>query len=479
MRVRAARGTAVNAAFNVGLQLLGFLRAFIVASFLTAHEFGIWGLLVISLGTLLWIAQIGVDDKYVQQDHPDQERAFHIAFTLQSLLALGFMLVMAIGVPLFALLYDQPAIVAPGLVLALAMPAAALKTPNWVYYRRMDYLKQRRLEAYDPVVSFVVTCVLAAAGLGYWSLVIGTLAGSYGGALASILNSPYKLRFAWDRGVLREYASFSWPLFISSASGVLIAQVPILIVQRHIGTAAVGGMTLAATISLYANRVDDIVTNTLYPAICRVKDRADLLFESFTKSNRLALMWGVACGVGVALFAHDLVHFVLGDRWRFAITLIQVFAIAAGLNQFGFNWTAFYRAIGNTRPIAVTSVAMLVAVVGLTPPLIYAHGLDGYAVGIAAATALTIVVRSWYLVRLFPAVKMFAHALRAIAPTIPPAVLVLAIRVVESGPRSGAEAVIEAVLYVAILGAGVYVCERALMREVIGYMRGNVAATPA
>ena len=83
----SARDSVINATFNVGLQLLGFLKGWIVAGFLTASEYGVWGLLVISLGKLLWLLQIGIDDKYIQQDHPDQEKAFHLAFTLQCMLA--------------------------------------------------------------------------------------------------------------------------------------------------------------------------------------------------------------------------------------------------------------------------------------------------------------------------------------------------------------------------------------------------------
>ena len=97
LRRRAARGTVINAAFNVALQLLGFLKGWIVAGFLTATQYGVWGLLVISLGTLLWLAQIGIDDKYIQQDHPDQEKAFQLAFTLQCMLAGLFMVILAAG----------------------------------------------------------------------------------------------------------------------------------------------------------------------------------------------------------------------------------------------------------------------------------------------------------------------------------------------------------------------------------------------
>jgi O-antigen/teichoic acid export membrane protein len=480
LRRRVARGTVLNAVFLAGLQLLGFFKGFIVAGFLTASEYGVWGLLVISLGTLLWLAQLGIDDKYVQQDHPDQEKAFQLAFTLQCMLAGVFMLILAIGVPLFAIAYDKPEIIAPGLVLTLAMPTAALDTPLWVYYRRMEFLKQRQLSLYDPVVAFFVTIALAVAGAGYWALVLGTLLGAWAGAIAAVRASPYKLRLYYEKGTLREYATFSWPILVQNASGVLVAQVPILFLQRQVGTAAVGAITLAGTISLYANRVDTIVTQALYPAIARVKDKPHLLFEAFTKSNRLALMWGVPCGVGIALFADDIVHYLLGDHWAFAIPVIQIMALAAGFNQFGFNWGAFYKARNMTRPIAIAGVTMMVAVMALAIPLTYSDGVRGYALGMALATGLLILMRCYWLARLFPAFAMFSHAARAMWPTVPATVAVLAIRAVDGGPRSAATAVGEAAVFVILLAVGVFFAERNLMREVLGYLRrGTVSRSTA
>lgn len=476
LRRRVARGTLINAVFNIGLQLLGFMKGFIVAGFLTASEYGLWGLLVISLGTLLWLAQLGIDDKYVQQDHPDQEKAFQLAFTLQCMLAGLFMVILAVGVPLFALAYDQPEIIAPGLVLTLAMPTAALDTPLWVYYRKMDFLKQRRLALWDPIVAFFVTIILAVAGAGYWALVLGTLLGAWAGAIAAVRASPYPLRLYYEKGTLREYATFSWPILIQNASGVLIAQVPVLFVQRHIGTAAVGAITLAGTISLYANRVDSIVTQALYPAIARVKDKPALLFEAFTKSNRLALMWGVPCGVGIALFADDIVHYLLGDKWAFAIPVIQIMALASGFNQFGFNWAAFYKARNNTRPIAVAGVTMLVAVLVLAVPLTYKDGVRGYALGMALATGVLILMRCYWLARLFPTFALFSHAARAMWPTVPAVAAVLLIRYAESGARTAAQAAIEAAVFVIVLAIGVFFAERNLMREVIGYVRSGAVS---
>jgi len=477
LRSRAARGTVVNAGFSFAVSLIGLIRGIAVASFLTAGDYGLWGLIAAVFVTLLWLAAVGFDDKYIQQDHPDQEVAFQIAFTLQTFLCLAFMLLVIIAVPLFALAYGTSEIIGPGLALGLAAPAIALQTPMWIFWRRMDFVRQRVLQIWDPVVSLVVTLGLAAAGMDLWALVVGTLAGSWSAAIVAVRASPYRLRFRYEPGALREYASFSWPLLLGSASIVLVTQLPLLVASRAEGLATVGAIALAGNISVFANRVDEIVTQTLYPAVCRVRDRADLLFESFVKSNRLALLWAAPCGAGVALFAPDLVDFVIGDQWKFAVVLIQVFGLTAAMNQIGFNWTAYYRALGRTRPIAVANAVLVIAVAAIALPLLADRGVDGFAVGMAIATAIFVGVRLVYVARLFPTLAIAKHVARALAPVVPAVLAVLAVRLAEGGGRrTPAQAIAELAVFVVLVPAATLVFERRLLTEALGYLRAPDSA---
>jgi O-antigen/teichoic acid export membrane protein len=381
-----------------------------------------------------------------------------------------FTVIVALAIPLIGLAYGQWKIVAPALVMLLACPAVVLQTPVWVHYRSMEFAKQRTLQAIDPVLGFVVMVALAVAGFGYWALVAGTLLGSYAAAAAAVKASPYKLRFRYERGSLNEYVSFSWPLLAQSATAVLAAQVAILVAQRSLGTAAVGAIALASSLTVYANQVDDIVVHAIYPAVCAVKDRTDLLFETFTKSNRMALLWAVPIGTGLALFAGDLVHYVIGDKWQFAVFLIQVLAVTTALYQIGFNWGVFYRARGETRPIAIVGVVALVTTCAIVVPLTISDGLHGYAIGTAIGAGVAVVLRSWYLSRLFPAFRVLTHSARAIAPTLPALAAVLLMRAAEPS-RSATSVIVEAVVFVAVTAAGTLLSERALVREFFAYFR--------
>ncbi len=469
LRRRAARGTLINAAFDIALQGLGLIKGFAVAIFLAQADYGLWGILAVTLGTLTWLKQVGISEKFVQQSAADEQLAFQRAFTLDlfangALFALGAALL-----PAFAAVYGEWDLVAPGLVLLAALPLASLRAPTWVFYRHMRYGRQRALEAADPITSFVVTIALAAAGLGYWALVLGFLAGYVAAAAIALWASPYRLRLRFDRAVAREYFDFSWPLFVANATILVIPQASMLVGEAELGLAGAGAITLASTISFYTDRVDQIVTVTLFPAISRIQDRTTVLYEAFVKSNRLTLMWGVPFGAGMALFAGDLVHFVLGDKWEPAIVLIRVFGITSAINHIGFNWSAFFRARGETRPLAVVAPIVLAAFLAFALPGLIAFGLDGYAAGIGAMTIVSVAARSYFLRRLFPGFSILRQAARAVAPTLPAVAAVLAVKAATDDSAGLAAA--ELVLYVAVTVLATLVLERRLLREALGYLR--------
>ena len=475
LRVMAARGTIINAFFMVALTALGFLRGFILARFVSTTEYGVWGVLIVSLGTLLWLKQVGIGDKYIQQEDDDQELAFQRAFTLELMVTGVLATLVALAIPLVAVAYGENEVVLPGLVLLLVLPALALQAPLWVFYRRMNFMRQRLLQSVEPVVGFVVSIVLAVAGAGYWALVIGILVGSWTSALAAVRASPYRLALRFDRVTLREYMSFSWPLFLVSGAGILVAQASLLGVTRELGLAAAGAVTLAASISQFTDRVDQIVTGTLYPAICAVAQDTRLLHESFVKSNRLALIWAIPFGVGLALFGDDLVHFALGDDWEPAVVLIQAFGLIAAANHFGFNWDAYFRARADTRPIGVTAISGAIVFLVVLFPLLHEYDLAGLAYAFAIQTGVQLIVRAAYLRRLFAGFGLMRHALRAVTPSVPAVALVLLLRALQDDERTGLEAMAELALYIGVTAAATLVVERALLREAIGYVRGRGA----
>lgn len=473
LRSHAARGVIVNTGFDLGISTLGLLQALVVAALLTRAAYGVWGILVASLGVLAQLKAIGVSDKYLQQRDSDQELAFQRAFTIEVLTAGAGTLLLLAALPLIAVIYGHWSLVAPGVLVITVLAADALQAPFWIYYRRMDFVRQRIFGAVQPAVTFVVTVLLAVAGLGYWSLAIGLVAGAWAGATVAVLTCPFRLRWRYDRGTMRVYAAFSGPIFLATICTILLANVPMVLTNAHLGLAGAGALALAVTITQFTARVDALVSGTLYPAICAVQDRLGLLRETFVKTNRLALMWAMPLGMGLTLFASDLVRFGLGEKWRPAVGLLQIIGTVAAISHIGFNWDDYFRARADTRPIAVAAVASTVALLAAGVPLLYSDGLVGVGIGIAVGAAVNLAFRAWYVSRLFEGFRFVSHATRAVLPTMPAVAAVLIIRVFEPTHRSLGVAVAELAVFLGVTLAGTWLVEGALLREAVAYLRGR------
>ncbi len=191
------------------------------------------------------------------------------------------------------------------------------------------------------------------------------------------------------------------------------------------------------------------------------------------KSNRLALMWALPFGAGLALFADDLVHQVLGGEWNDAVVILQATGIAAAISQIGFNWTAYCRALDDTRPIGVATVVQS-AVFVMTIPLFYVYGFDGYALSVMITTVAALIVRGAYLARIFRGFAIVPHTLRAVVPCVPATAAVLAVRLLEGDMSRGVSQIVgELLVFAALVAATTLIWERVLLREATTYLRSR------
>ena len=316
LRARTARGGVVNAAFLSGAELLVLLQGLLATALLGPDAIGLYGIVTTTAMTIVALRRVGIDEAFVQTAADDEEAEFQRALTVE--LALGVLGALAVAAlaPVLAAAYDDDRLL--GLTLAVTyLPVAfALQAPQWVFFKRMEYVRLRLLQVIVPLGTVAVAVPLLLAGVGVWSLVIGPFVGNLAAILAAWRSSPYKLRLRPDRAAARRYLRFSWPVFVTALVALVVAQGQIAVFGLEDGLVAAGYITLAATLTRYADRADQILATTIYPAIVRVRDRVDVLEELFEKANRLTLMWAFPFGAGLALFGPDLIVFVLGDDWR-------------------------------------------------------------------------------------------------------------------------------------------------------------------
>jgi O-antigen/teichoic acid export membrane protein len=474
---RTVRGVAINATFLLVVEAVALSQGLIVARLLGPKEVGLYGIVSITATTLIALKRVGIDEAFVQQDEADQEQEFQRAFTLELGLAAIFSLLIVIAAPIIAAAYDQPRLLWLTLAVAYLPIAFALQAPLWIFFRRMDFIRQRSLQAVVPLTTFVVTVPLAIAGVGVWSLVIGAAAGNVASATMAIRVSPYRLGLRYDRVAFKRYLAFSWPVFVVTVCGLLMAQGQIFVFNVEGGLTATGFVALAVALTRYADRADAVVSPAIYPAVCAVRGQPPTLERLFTAAARASAIWSLAFGALFVLFAPDLVAFVLGDEWNGAVPLLQGLAASGALYYLGFSWIAFARGLGRPRPPALESVAALTVFAAVAVPLLLSSGATAYVLAMVGSSLVVLAVRSWFVKQLLPGVPLVRLTARALWPLAVAGGAVAALRLaLWGGDRGPLQAAAELMLFLAVYAAATWASERDLIRELRTTARRPTAA---
>src|SRR5215212_8580024 len=157
LRALTARGGAVNAAFLSGAELLVLLQGLLATALLGPDAIGLYGIVTTTAMTIVALRRVGIDEAFVQTSADDEEAEFQRALTVElGLGVLGALAVAALA-PVLAAAYDDDRLL--GLTLAVSyLPVAfALQAPQWVFFKRMDYVRLRALQVIVPLGTVIVT----------------------------------------------------------------------------------------------------------------------------------------------------------------------------------------------------------------------------------------------------------------------------------------------------------------------------------
>ena len=474
LREATARGGVVNAAFLSGAEALVLVQGLLATALLGPDAIGLYGIVTTTAMTIVALRRVGIDEAFVQERASDEEAEFQRAFTVELALAIVAALAIAACAPVLAALYDDERLLPLTLAVSYLPLAFALQAPQWIFFRRMDYVRLRALQAIVPLGTVAVTVPLLLAGVGVWALVIGPAVRERAGRARRAARSrrtgcgcgPIATRPGATCASRGRSSSARRPRCWSrrgrspSSGSTRAWPRPAGSRWRRRSPATSTGPTM-------------ILATTVYPAIVRVRDRQPVLEETFVKSNRLALMWAFPFGAGLALFGADLVEFVLGDEWEPAVVLIGGLAVATAVQQLGYNWFAFYRARGEPWPQAVESGAFAGAFAAFAVPGALLGGSWWFVAGRMVCTFCALGgaarVRAPAAAR---ASRLSSLAWRGAAPVLIATAPVLAVRgALWGGERTAAQAIAELVLWLAVLALATRRLERGLLSELLGYLR--------
>ena len=346
-----------------------------LARLLAPEAFGIVATIVMVTTFADLIADSGFQKYLVQREFPNEltlDRYASVACWSSLSLAIVCTALISLFRDPISTLVGSPGYGAAVAVASLTIPLTVLSSTQLALLRRGFRFKQilpARLGS--ALIIPVVAIPLASVGVGYWSLIAGTLASELVRAIALTVGSGWLPKRFFSFAILRDMLSVSSWTFLESFSIWINAWVGVFIVSQYLAPREVGlyREPVVVVTSIFA-LVTASMTPILFSALARLQTQSHEFRKYFQRFQFSVAIFVIPIGVGAFFFRKVLTSILFGPQWEDAALMFGVWAMSTGfLIVLSHFYSEVFRALGKPQISFFSQSAYLVV---LIPALILA-----------------------------------------------------------------------------------------------------------
>jgi O-antigen/teichoic acid export membrane protein len=443
--------------------------AIVLARLLTPGDYGVAGMAFVFAGLATLFSDLALGGALVQRrDISEEDRSTvfwaSLAFSL---------VVMAVSIalsPFVADFFGHHEVEKLVIALSFSFPLAALTTTQVALLtRRLSYRSLEIREILGILCGAVTALALAVAGFGPWAIVANSLVASAVSTLLLWHLSPWRPRRVFSFQHLSSLSGFGLRLFGIRLLNYANLNADNALIGRFAGAAALGTYSLAYNVMFTPMvRIANPISGVVYPALARMQDDLPRMRTAWLRSKRLSASLLAPAFLLILVTAPDLVHVLFGEKWRGAVPVIELLALAGVAHSLvTLNWTVL-QGTGRIKVALRLDFLTTALVVGA-----FAFGVRWGAVGVAASYAAI----KWPLVLIDTYVTTralafrFRDALLAGGAILPLAVLAAAgawaarIGLTDAGAPPALRLVLGVALFVLLYGLLLVLAAPALVAE--------------
>jgi PST family polysaccharide transporter len=269
-------------------------------------------------------------------------------------------------------------------VLALTFPLKALGTTHDALAQKDLSFRARFVpEVALTAVKAVVAIVVAAAGFGVWSLVLGHLAGVLAWTVLLWLVVPWRPHTALRLDLLRHVLTYGRDIVAVNVLGAIVHHADAVVVGRMLGVSALGFYQVAGRLpDVTLMMVVRVAGRILFPVFARLGADPASLRSAYLSALKYVSLLVAPAAVALMVLADVIVRVLFGPAWAPAVPILRALAAYAGLRALGTHAGDVLKAAGRPGTLARLGIVKAAIVV---PALVLAARIDAAAVAVTLA----------------------------------------------------------------------------------------------
>jgi O-antigen/teichoic acid export membrane protein len=347
---------AWNAIARWASQILSWISTIVVARLLTPYDYGLIGMAGLYISLAMMLNESGITQTIIALRDLTPRQVAELNSVSVFLGAGLFGLSCVVALPL-ARFFAAPPLLSVVIVYGMTFLTSAFQiVPKAVLQKELRFKLLAFIETIRAFSQIILTVTLAWRGYRYWSLVVGSIVGSF--TVTALILCWKRVEFAFPRfAQLRRELKFGGQVLLSSLAWYAYDNADFGVAGRVLGSAELGNYTVAWTISSApVEKVTNLVTSVTPAFFSAIqKDPAELRRYLLGLTEVLSYLT-VPAAIGLALVADYLVPVLLGPKWLGVVGPLRLLGILFAARSLSTIFPNLLTAVGEAAFVMKTTV---------------------------------------------------------------------------------------------------------------------------
>ncbi len=311
-----------------------FIVLAVLANILEPSDFGLRGLILIMMGLLTLLADMGLGAAIVHEPNVSREQFSTIFFlNVAGGVVLAGLMFLASGT--LAAFFQEERL---GPILKVMAPAFVVCSFGSMFaallQKKLDFKTRFKIEIAESLTSGGSSIVLAVLGFGIWSIVYGYILGAV--LRVALLWISAAMRPAWQFNLNSVRPLLKFGVFVLGEQVVSFTSqnVDNIIIGRFLGMEALGFYSLAYSLMLTpAWKISDSVTRVIFPAFSLIQNDDARIRDGYLRVVKFISLATFPIMAGMFAVSRSLVASVYGTKWLPAAAVLEIFCLVGTIQS--------------------------------------------------------------------------------------------------------------------------------------------------
>lgn len=310
---------------NLGIS---FISNMVMARLLTPDDFGTIGMLLFFIAMAQTFVDSGFGVALIQKKEITNEDVCTVFYVNMGISFIAY-IILFISAPYIADFYSVPILCDLLRVQSIVVLIQGMTLIQSVQLtKRLDFKKLSVCNLTGTVALALTGIIAAYCGMGVWSLVIRTLAGTIATSIMLWMIGHWRPSLIFSTESFKRLFNFGGFMLLSSLMITVSNNIQSLILGKMFIPSTLGNFTQARTLrNISSESISSVIGQVLYPDFSNHQDNDALIKQKLERSAYL-LSYIVAPLMALCiLVAEPLIHLIYGNQWDEAVPYFQLLCL--------------------------------------------------------------------------------------------------------------------------------------------------------